>query len=406
MDVVYEQCAALDLAKKSLVACLRLPRRQEVRTFSTMTDSLLELADWLQEHGVRHVAMEATGSFWKPVYNLLEAYDFELLLVNPHEFKAVPGRKTDVKDAEWLADLLRHGLLRGSFVPERAHRELRELVRYRKSLVEERTRELNRIEKVLEGANVKLAAVASTLASKGVRDMLRALVEGETDTERLADMARGRMRSKREELARALRGAVGPHQRFMLSEQVGHLEELESRIERVSREVEERLGPFEAPLQVLETIPGVGRKLAEALVAEVGFDMSRFPTSGHLASWAGVCPGSNESGGRRKSGRTRKGNRHLRSALVEAAHAASHARGTYLAAQYHRLASRRGKKRAALAVAHTVLVIAYHLLRDGGTYSELGANYFDELKEAKVVRRLEQRLQALGYDVTLEKKAA
>jgi transposase len=279
-------------------------------------------------------------------------------------------------------------------------------VRYRKSLVEEHTRELNRIEKVLEGANIKLAAVASTLSGKGVRDMLRALVAGETDTERLAERARGRMRSKREELARALRGAIGPHQRFMLGEQVGHLEELERRIERVSREIEERLGPFERQLQALETIPGVGRKLAEALLAEVGSDMSRFPTSGHLASWAGLCPGSNESGGRRKSGRTRKGNRHVRSALVEAAHAASHARGTYLAAQYHRLAGRRGKKRAAVAVAHSILVIAYHLLRNGGTYHELGANYFDELKEAKVVRRLERRLQALGYEVTLEKKAA
>ena len=259
----------------------------------------------------------------------------------------------DVRDAEWLAELLRHGLLKASFVPERAHRELRELVRYRKSLIEERTRELNRIEKVLEGANVKLAAVASTLSGKGVRDMLRALVQGETDAERLADMARGRMRSKREELARALQGSIGPHQRFMLEEQLGHLEEVERRIERVRHEIEERLRPFEEALRRLETIPGMGRKFAEVIVAEIGTGVSRFPSAAHLASWARMCPGSNESAGKRKTGRTGRGNKHLRAALVEAAHAASRKRDGYLSAQYHRIASRRGKKRAAVAVGHT-----------------------------------------------------
>lgn len=276
------------------------------------------------------------------------------MLAGPHEFKAVPGPKTDVKDAEWLADLLRHGLLGGEQrVPERAHRELRELVRYRKSLVEERTRELNRIEKVLEGANIKLSAVASTMAGKGVRDMLRGLAAAETDAPDLADLARGRMRSKKAELARALQGTIGPHQRFMLGEQVSHLEEIEGRIERVSREIEERLRPFEEALRRLEPIPGMGRKLAEAVVSEVGLDMSRFPSAAHLASWAKMCPGNNESGGKRKTGRTGHGNRHLRAALVEAAHAVARKRDGYLSAQYHRIASRRGKKRAAVAVGHS-----------------------------------------------------
>lgn len=406
MKIIFERCAAIDIAKKSVVVCLSLPKRQETRTFGTMTLELLELADWLQEHRVTHVAMESTGVYWKPLYNLFEGYNFELLLVNPRDFKAVPGRKTDVQDAEWLADLLRHGLLRGSFVPKRGHRELRELVRYRKSLIEERSREVNRLEKILEGANIKVSSVASTMASKGVRTMLRAMVAGETDVKELANMAKGRMRSKIDLLEQALIGQMGPHQRFMLAEQLSHIDETESRIERISQEIEERLRPFDQALQTLETIPGMGPKLAQAIVAEIGFDMTQFPTHKHLASWAKVCPGNNESAGKRKSGRTGKANKYLRSALVEAAHAASHTKGTYLSAQYHRLAARRGKKRAAMAVAHSILVIIYYILRDGTEYQELGGNYFDELKEDRVVRRMERRLQNLGYDVTLKKKAA
>ena len=406
MDVVLERCAALDIAKASVAVCLRLPHQQQTRTFGTMTGDLIEMGDWLLEHGVTHVAMESTSSYWKPIYNLLEGYEFELVLVNPHEFKAVPGRKTDVKDAEWLADLLRHGLLKASFVPERAQRELRELVRYRKALIQERTRELNRIEKVLEGANIKLSTVASTMTGKSVREMLRGLLEGKTDPVGLAERARGRMRAKRETLVRALTGTIGSHQRFMLGEQLAHLEELEQRIGRVSREVEQRLGPFEEVLRQLETIPGVGRRVAEVVLSEIGLDMSRFPSAGHLASWAKLSPGNHESAGKRKSGRTGHGSKHLRTALVEAAQAASRRRGTYLSAQYHRLAGRRGKKRAAVAVAHSMLVIIYHLLRDGGEYRELGGSYFDALKEERVVRRLEKRLKSLGYEVVLEKRAA
>lgn len=350
--------------------------------------------------------MESTGVYWKPIYNLLESYGFELLLVNPRDFRAVPGRKSDVKDAEWLVDLLRHGLLRGRFIPDRGERELRELVRYRRRLIEERTREYNRLEKTLEGANVKLGAVASKMTGKSVREMLWAIIEAEEDPEVMAEMAKGRLRRKREDLIKALEGLVGSHQRFMLREQLGHIEELDVRIERVSREVAERLGPFEEALERLETIPGWGRRTAEDVVAEIGLDMSRFPTHKHLASWAKMCPGLNESAGKRKSGKTGQANRYLRCALVEAAHAVSRKRDTYLNAQYHRIAARRGKRRAAIAVGHSMLVIAYHILKEGTLYEELGGNYFDEIKEEAVVVRLQKRLEHLGYEVNLTKKAA
>jgi transposase len=406
MNVLYSHAAALDIGKRETVCALHTPRHQEIRTFAMTTQRLLELADWLNEHGVTHVAMESTGVYWKPIFNLLEGYDFTLLLVNPREFRAVPGRKTDVRDAEWLVDLLRHGLLKASFVPPKQQRELRELVRYRRKLIEERTREYNRLEKTLEGANIKLGAVASKMTGKSVREMLWALAHGETDPEAIAAKARGRLKQKHAELVEALEGFIGAHQRFLLAEQLGHLEELDGRIERISREVAERLGPFEAQLTALETIPGVGRRTAEDLVAEIGLEMRRFPTSRHLASWAKLCPGTNASAGKRKSGKTGPGNRYLRTALVEAAHATARKKGSYLHAQYHRLAARRGKKRAAVAVGHSMLVIAYHLLREGGVYEDLGPNYFDEQKEQHVVSRLQHRLERLGYEVTVVKKAA
>jgi transposase len=406
MNVLFPYAAALDIGKRETVCALHTPRHQQVRTFAMTTQRLLEMADWLNEHGVTHVAMESTGVYWKPIFNLLEGYDLTLLLVNPRHFRAVPGRKTDLRDAEWLVDLLRHGLLKASFVPPKQQRELRELVRYRRKLIEERTREYNRLEKVLEGANIKLGAVASKMTGKSVREMLWALAHGETDPEAVAAKARGRLKQKHTELIEALEGFIGAHQRFLLGEQLGHLDELDGRIERISQEVAERLGPFEAQLSALETIPGVGRRTAEDLVAEIGLEMRRFPTSRHLASWAKLCPGTNESAGKRKSGKTGHGNRYLRTALVEAAHATARKKGSYLHAQYHRLAARRGKKRAAVAVGHTILVIAYHLLGDGGVYEDLGPNYFDEQKEQQVVSRLQHRLERLGYEVTVVKKAA
>jgi transposase len=307
-----------------------------------------------------------------------------------------------VKDAEWIADLLRHGLLRGSFVPDRPQRELRELTRYRTALVRERTREVNRVQKTLEGANVKLGDVASNVLGVSGRAMLQGLVAGNTDTATLADLAKGKLRDKRAALERALSGRMGPHQRFLLAEQLSHIDTLDDAIERVSGEIAERVLPFESEIERLDAIPGVGRRTAEALVAEMGTDMSRFPTAAHLASWAGMCPGNHESAGKQQSGKTRSGNKWLKAALVEAAQAVSRTRGTYLAAQYRRLATRRGKQKATIAVGHSLLVIAYHLLAHGHEYDDLGANYFDERDRKLVERRLVRRLEDLGYRVNLE----
>jgi transposase len=307
-----------------------------------------------------------------------------------------------VKDAEWIADLLRHGLLRGSVVPDRPQRELRELTRYRTALVRERTREINRVQKTLEGANVKLGDVASNVLGVSGRAMLQGLVAGNTDTTMLADLARGKLRDKRARLERALSGRMGPHQRFLLAEQLLHIDTLDEAIERVSAEIAERVQPFESAIQRLDAVPGVGRRTAEALVAEIGTDMTRFPTAAHLASWAGMCPGNHESAGKQQSGKTRSGNKWLKAALVEAAQAVARTRGTYLAAQYRRLAARRGKQKAAVAVGHSLLIIAYQLLAHGHEYDDLGANYFDERDRQLVQRRLVRRLEDLGYRVNLE----
>lgn len=406
MEVIYSHIAGIDIGKRESVVYVRTPEVEATRSFGMMTPDLLSLSDWLHECGVKQVAMESTGVYWKPIYNLLEGDEFELWLVNGRDFRGVPGRKTDVQDAQWLGDLLRHGLLRRSFVPAKAQRELRELVRYRRSLIEERSREFNRLEKVLEGANVKLGAVASKLTGKSVRSMLEAMVAGESDPEKLAALAQGRLRQKHTELVQALRGIVGAHQRFMLKEQLGHLSELDERIIRLNTEIEERLRPFAPELERLQTIPGVGPTIAQELAAEIGVDMSRFASSQQLAAWAKLVPGNHESAGKRKHGRTGHGNRYLRAALVEAAHAASRKAGTYLHAHYHRLAARRGAKRATVAVAHSILTIAYHLLSRNTTYQDLGSNYFDERKEQQVVQRLQRRLERLGYTVDVHKQVA
>ena len=409
MEVLYERCCGLDVDKRTVAACLIVPGPEgkpvkTIRTFGTMTGDLLQLADWLSAAGCTHVAMESTGVYWKPVWNLLED-QFALLLVNARHVKAVPGRKTDVKDCEWLADLLRHGLLRPSFVPDRPQRELRELTRYRSSLVRERSAEVNRLQKTLEGANIKLGDVATDIMGLSSRQMLAALAGGETNAVAMAQLAQGRLRDKLPDLERALAGRVGPHQRFLLAQQLAHIDFLDASIAEVSAEIAERLHPFETELERLETIPGVGRRTAEVLLAEIGTDMRRFPTPAHLASWAGMCPGNDESAGKRRSGKTRKGNPWLRSTLIEAARAAGRSKRTYLAAQYHRLAARRGTKRAAVAVGHTILLIAYHLLSEGEVYRDLGDRYFDERDRQAVERRLVARLEGLGYTVSLNPAA-
>jgi transposase len=406
MQVLYSHCAGLDVHKKTVVACLITSDPQggwqhETRTFSTMTRDLLALSDWLLAAGCTHVAMESTGEYWKPVFNILEAH-FAVLLVNAQHIKAVPGRKTDVKDAQWIAELLQHGLLRASFIPPPAQRELRELTRHRSNFVRERATVVNRVQKVLESANIKLAAVATDVLGVSGRAMLQALIVGESEPAAMAELAKGRLRNKREQLSQALEGRVQAHHRFVLTELLCQIDSLEDTIGRFNEQIEAYRAPFAEAIQLLDTIPGVGPETAEVLVAEMGADMSRFPTARHWAAWAGLAPGNHESAGKRRTGRTRKGNQALRQGLIQAAHAAAHTKGTYLAAQYHRLAARRGSKRAIVAVAHSMLVIAYCLLSRHESYRELGGDYFDRQRPAATAKRLVQRLENLGYRVILE----
>lgn len=401
MDVLHERCCGLDVHKNSVVACVITPEGKEVRSFATMTEDLLSLADWLNSLGVTHVAMESTGPYWKPVYNVLEA-EFTLMLANAQHIKIVPGRKTDVKDAEWIADLLRHGLIKGSFVPDRSQRELRELMRYRRSLIQERTREANRVQKVLEGANIKLGSVASDVLGASGRAMLQAIAQGTEDPEALADLAKGRLRDKHEELVKALRGLVGAHQRMIIGCQLHHIAFLEEQIAKLDQEVASRMGPFAKAVELVDGIPGVDVRTAQDILGEIGLKVSQFPSASHLASWAGVCPGNNRSAGKRRSGRTRRGNRWLRSALVLAARSALRCIGTYLNAQYHRLAARRGDKRAVMAVAHSILVTIYNMLQKNIPYKELGPDHFDKRNSQATIRRAVQRIERLGYKVTLE----
>jgi transposase len=436
MQVLYERCAGLDVHKKTVVACFIYTaangqKQQELDTWGTTTPELRDLLAWLQDHGCTHVAMESTGEYWRPIWNMLEG-QFELLLVNSRHVKAVPGRKTDVKDAEWLADLLRHGLLRGSFVPPREQRELRALTRQRDNLVRERARVVNQLQKVLEDANIKLAGVATDVTGVSGRAMLEALIHEQGDPAQLAELAHGRLRNKRAELERALTGRVRSHHRFMLLTHLTHIDFLDEQITQFSEEIhqrthpeppaspppaEESAPPPEAPaggalpplsradaVALLDTIPGIDQRLAEVIVAEVGTDMSRFPSADHLAAWAGVAPGSHESAGKQYSGRTTPGNRALRKGLVQAAQGAKRKKDTYLREQYYRLKGRRGPRRAIMAVAHSILVIVYHMLSRHEPYRELGAAHFDERKRDSTANRLMRRLEKLGYLVKVEEK--
>jgi transposase len=436
MDVTYTHCAGLDVHKKTVVACAITPgpsgaKQVTIRALGTMTADLLALSDWLQARQVTHVAMESTGEFWKPIYNLLEG-NFELLVVNARHIKNVPGRKTDVKDAEWIADLLRHGLLRGSFIPPQAQRDLRDLTRQRTNLVQDRATVVNRLQKVLEWANLKVSAVATDITGVSARAMLEAILAGQQDPERLAELARGRLRNKREALVQALNGVVREHHRFLIAQHLAQIDFLDEQIAVFDAQIAEHMAdviPAEPPeppapsrpptetstpaaddqplawdaaVALLDTIPGVNRRVAELLLAEIGTDMRRFPTAAHLASWAKLAPGNNESAGKQYSGATGHGNRWLRSGLVQAAWAAVKVKASYLASCYHRLAGRRGAKRAIIAVAHRMLNAIHHMLTYREPYHDLGATYLDERNKVSLIKRTERRFKDLGYRVVFE----
>ena len=408
--MVYACCCGLDVHAKTVVACLVTKGRKEIRTFATMTDELLQLGDWLSSAGCTHVAIESTGVYWKPVFNILESL-LKVILVNARHIKAVPGRKTDVRDCEWLADLLRHGLLKASFIPPREIRELRELLRYRQTVVTEHTAVANRITKLIESANIKLGQVASEVLGLSGRLMLRALAAGETNAETLAELAQGKLKSKKAELRRALEGCLTQVQRWVLTELLTRVEELEAALTRVETRIGEEVAACPDPfvpeaVELLESIPGVGKRTAQTIVAEIGVEMSRFPSAKHLASWAGVCPGNHESAGKRKSGHPTKGNKSVRTILVEAAWAATHAKGTFLQAKYHRLVKRMPKQKALGAIAHRLLVISYHLLSRRVPYAELGTAPVDEQQVTRQRRRLVEQFVGLGVKVTLDEGGA
>jgi transposase len=440
MDLVYTHCAGLDVHKKTVVACTRIvqadgTRTTHVRTFPTTTAGLLLLVDWLLSLSITHVAMESTGEFWKPVYNLLEG-SFEVLVVNAAHMKQVPGRKTDVKDAEWIAELLAHGLLRPSFVPDAPQRALRDLTRQRTHLIQERASVVQRMHKVLEWANIKLTSVVSDVRGVSARAMLEALVAGQTDVTVLAELAKGRLRAKRAELEQALQGTLQPHHAFMIAQHLAHLDFLEEQIATFDAQIEMMMevsglppappctpvggatastaqgqapavsatGPrgWRAAGMICDAVPGIGQRVAEIVVAELGTDMSRFPSAGHAASWAGLVPGQHESAGKRRSTRIRKGNRYLKAALIQAAQAASKGADTFLGAFYRRVAARRGKKKAIVALAHKILVIVYQLLKTGEVYHERGVAALDEHQKDRLLQRLQRRIVQLGYRVSLE----
>ena len=407
MEVVFTRCAGLDVHKKVVVGTVIVtsPSREvfrETRSFGTMTADLLQLSHWLAGHGVTHVAMESTGEYWKPAYNILE-HNFEVLLVNARHVAAVPGRKTDVGDSEWLADLLRHGLLKASFVPPLHQRDLRDLTRFRTTFVRQRAVLVNRVQKLLEGANIKLSSVATDIMGVSGRLILSALLEGKVGPEEMAELSKGRLRNKQEELVTALQGSMRPHHRFILCQLLSQIDGLDATIAHFDEEVAAHCAPLEQHIQRLDGIPGVGRVVAEVIVAEIGTDMSRFTDEHHLSSWAGAASGNKISAGKRYSGRRRKGNRMLMSALTEAAQAAARTKNTYLSAQYHHLARRIGKKKAIGAVAHSILVIAYHLIKNQQDHRDLGGNYFDQRSAETTAHSLVSRLKHLGYDVQLTK---
>lgn len=405
MKVAHECCAGLDVHKRTVVACVLkgAPGQEpapETRSFGTTTPELMEMVEWLKGHRTTHIAMEATGNYWMPVHNLLEGH-FELVVTNAAHMKAVPGRKTDVADAHWIADLLRHGLLRASFIPSREQRDLRELTRHRSSLAAKRAQAVNELQKSLESANIKLQSVVSDITGVSATEMLAEMLAGKKDAKELAQLARRRLRAKIPELEKALSGELRAHHRLILEQLLSDIALFVAQIAEIDAHIEALLQKDNDDIDRLDGIPGIDRRTAEVIIAEAGTDMSRFPNARHFASWIGLCPGQNQSAGKRRSGKTRKGNRSLRSALVESVHGAVRKKNSYFGAQYRRLAARRGTKKALLAVAHSISVVIYHLLKDKTFYRETGSDYFDKLNPERILTRLTKRIRSLGYQVQI-----
>ena len=399
MEVVYRCCCGIDVHKKVIVACLVNGGEQELREFGTTTSEIKTLANWLTESGCEMIAMESTGVFWKPLYNLFELMDLNAMVVNAAHMKALPGRKTDVKDAEWIADLLRHGLLKASYIPGREQRELREITRYRKSLTEERCREVNRLQKILEGANIKLDSVVKDITGKSARKLLQRIIDDDIpDSEEVSKLVHGRMRPKLDQIVASIEGITTPLQRKLLAQIIDHIDDLNRRIGELDKLVQEYMTEYEAAIEAIDEIPGIARRSAEVILAEIGLDMGRFPSAAHLCSWAGVCPGNYQSAGRRKHGKTTKGNSALKTILTQCAKSARTAKNSYFSAQYQRIAARRGKNRATLAVAHSILIAIYHILKNKTAFQDLGSDYYDSFNRDRKINSYLKRLKALGWE--------
>lgn len=399
MEVVYRCCCGIDVHKKVIVACLVNGGEQELREFGTTTSEIKTLANWLTESGCEMIAMESTGVFWKPLYNLFELMDLDAMIVNAAHMKALPGRKTDVKDAEWIADLLRHGLLKASYIPNREQRELREITRYRKSLTEERCREVNRLQKILEGANIKLDSVVKDITGKSARKLLQRIIDDDIpDSDEVSKLVHGRMRPKLDQIVASIEGITTLLQRKLLAQIIDHIDDLNRRIGELDKLVQEYMAEYEAAIEAIDEIPGIARRSAEVILAEIGLDMGRFPSAAHLCSWAGVCPGNYQSAGRRKHGKTTKGNKALKTILTQCAKSAKTVKSSYFFAQYQRISARRGKNRATLAVAHSMLIAIYHILKNKTAFHDLGSDYYDSFNRDRKINSYLKRLKALGWE--------